>query len=193
LGKLAREYKRLLAEKRSNLEANRRGVEIPLPLLPAGEQFNECELKMLGESAHDVIWLMQHFGYIDAFRLLSYMIRAAAKNDSGFFKELWRRVQSGVPLESPAEPVYSALISLKRCYHREKWDNRSGPFYKRGNSLSRSCLQLPPGQRQPLTLAQIADYVRVFSGRKVSDRALSRHAKVIGIAIAPRGRRKSGT
>ena len=84
------------------------------------------------------------------------MIRAAAKNDSGFFKELWRRVQSGVPSESAAEPVYSALISLKRCYHREKWDNRSGLLYKREIPSLVPVLQLPPGRRPPLTLAQIA-------------------------------------
>jgi hypothetical protein len=193
LGKLVREYKRVLAEKRWNLEANRRGVQIPLPLLPAGEQFNEHELRLLRESGHDVIWVMQHYGFIEAFRLLSYMIRAAAENDSGFFKEFWRRVQSGVPLESPAEPVYSALTSLKRCFNQEKWDDFSGTFYQKEIPSIVPVLKLPPGQRPPLTLAQIADYVRVFGGRTVSDRALSRHAKAIGIPIARRGRRKRGS
>jgi hypothetical protein len=173
LGKLVREYKRVL--------------------LPAGDQFNGNELRLLRESAHDVIWVMQYCGYLDAFRLLSYMIRAAAQNDSGFFKEMWRRVKSGVPLESPAEPVYSALTSLKRCYNKEKWDDFSGTFYEREIPSIVPVLKLAPGQRPPLTLTQIADYVRVFGRRVVSDRALSRHAKAIGIPVAPRGRRKSGT
>jgi hypothetical protein len=41
LGRLANEYKRLLAAERVNLEGNRRGVTIPLPFLPAEEKFSQ--------------------------------------------------------------------------------------------------------------------------------------------------------
>jgi hypothetical protein len=194
LGKLVREYKKVLTENRSYLELNRRGVEIPLPSLPQGDRFSESELsQFLQGTGHDVIWVMQHLGYIDAFRLLSYLIQAAAKNDVNFFREFSQRISCGVPLESPAEPVYSAMISLKRCYNNERWDKVYSTFYERKIPSLVPILKLPIGQRPPLKLAQIADYVRVFGGRTVSDRALSRMAKTIGIPIARRGRGKNGT
>jgi hypothetical protein len=193
LGKLVREYKAVLSEKRSNLEMNRRGVKIPLPYLPQGDKFNESELaQFLHGTGHDVIWVMQHLGYIDAFRLLSYLIQAAAQNDTKFFKEFCRRVCCGVPLESPAEPLYSALISLKNCYEKEM-GKVYGNFYETNIPSLAPVLNLPLGKRPPLTLKQVADYVLVFGGGKISDRALSRHAKTFGIPIASRGRRKSGT
>jgi len=201
LGKLVREYKKVLSESRFYLEMNRRGVKIPLPILPGdltekgksnGEsdsnlQFSKTELNILGDSGHDVIWVMQHLGYIDAFRLLSYLIQAAAKNDANFFKEFCRRVCCGVPLESPAEPLISALISLKRCYEKEM-GKVYGNFYETKIPSLAPVLNLPLGKRPPLTLAQVADYVFVFGGGKISDRALSRQAKTFGIPIAPRGR-----
>jgi hypothetical protein len=194
LGKLVREYKRILNEKRCNLECNRRGVEIPLPYLPQAEYFDEKELNQIVHgSGHDVIWIMQRFGYIDAFRLLSSLIRAAANNDTVFFKEFSRRVSCGVPLESPAEPVYSAMTSLKTVYERETWDRCYRGFYEKDLPSFVSILKLPLGKRPPLKLAQIADYIRVFGRQEVSSRALSRMAKIMGIPVAPRGRTKSGT
>src|ERR1035441_10127430 len=51
LGKLVKEYKKVLAENRSYLEMNRRGVEIPLPFLPGqllkqGESGNELDAEL---------------------------------------------------------------------------------------------------------------------------------------------------
>ncbi|MEI9866503.1 MAG: hypothetical protein WDN00_18500 [Limisphaerales bacterium] len=207
LGKLVREYKKILSESRSYLEMNRRGVEIPLPYLPQGDRFTEPELvQFLHEGGHDVIWVMQHLGYIDAFRLLSYLIQAAANNDTKFFKEFCRRVCCGVPLESPAEPLYSALIGLKKIYksgretegsqQQEKLNPTMTPyllFLKRTLPLLFPVLILPRSKRPPLTLAQVAEYVWVYGGVKISNRALSRHAKTFEIPIASRGRPKNGT
>jgi hypothetical protein len=195
LGRLVERYKKILVEKRWNLEANRR-VEIPLPLLPVGENFNKSEINLLHQTGHDALWTMQGSEYSTALSLLSFLIRAVANDDVTFFDELARRVRSsfalGVPLASGTEPQYSALTELKKLFENPYHDGHD-PFFRKFLPEIIPILKKPPSQRPPLKLSLIGDYVRVFGRIKMSDRALSRAAKIMGIPIASRGRPKCGT
>jgi hypothetical protein len=95
----------------------------------------------------------------------------------------------GVPLTAGAEPAHRALASLKYKYFQQKHTDGDGIL----TPLLERVFRLPPATRPPLTLAQISEYVWVYGKVKMSDRALSRAAKLHGIPVAKRGRRKSGT
>jgi hypothetical protein len=211
LGTLVERYKKILVEKRWNLEANRR-VEIPLPFLPAGEIFDKSEINLLHQTGHDALWTMQGSEYPTALSLLSFLIRAAANSDVKFFEELARRIRSsfvmGVPLTSGAEPVYGTMIGLKRMYNgfdggfvkeppadKRQWDANSSfhAYLKRILPKLFPVLLLPPKQRPPLTVAQIREFVCEHGKLSSSDRALIRAAKIMGIPVAGRGRPKNGT
>jgi hypothetical protein len=211
LGKLVERYKRILVEKRWNLEANR-DIEIPLPLLPAGEIFDKSEINLLHQTGHDALWTMQRSGYTTALSLLSILIRAVANNDVKFFEEFARRIRNnytmGVPLTSGAEPVYGAMIGLKRMYDgfdggivkeppadKREWDANLSfyAYLKRILPKLFPVLKLPPKQRPPLTVAQIREFYCEHCKLPLSDRALIRAAKIMGIPVVGRGRRKNGT
>lgn len=208
LGELVEQYKKILKTNRDTLEMNRPGVEIPLPMLPGSFtdlkslnedeirelKFNKTELHYLDKSAHAAIWAMQGSRWVEALSLLTTMMLAAEKNDTYFFDEFARRIKCGVPLHSPAEPVFSALLSLKECYLREHWQPETvGRFYARETPLLVPVLKCPLGKRPPLTVPQIGQWVWAFAREKKSDRALIRAAKILGIPIAGRGRPKTGT
>ena len=194
LGQLAAKYDQISASDRKFLEMNRREIKIPLPYLPRGEHFDNSEtIQCLRGSGHDIIWVINFLGYYEAFLLLGHLVRAAMNKDAKFFRELARRVESsiamGVPLTAGAEPAYRALASLKYKYLTLKSD----AGLERRTPLLKPVFGFPPGNRPPLTLAQIHECVLVYGGVKISDSAISRAAKLLQIPIAKRGRRKSGT
>jgi hypothetical protein len=211
LGVLVEAYKKALESRRINLELNRRVVEIPLPFLPGhfspdmdlktlsedqirNLQFSKNDLFYLAETAHDAIWAMQGSRAIEALRLLSHLIRAAAKNDTQFFKELHRRILSEAPLNSPVEQVISALVSLKKCYFKERWqEDRHGEmaYHKRETPSLVSVMILPHDKRPPLTVPQIAEWVWAYANVRLSERSLIRQADLIGVPREhKRGQRK---
>lgn len=196
LGQLTAQYGQISEYDRQFLKMNRREIKIPLPYLPRGERFDKSEtMQCLHGSGHDVIWVLNFLGYYEAFLLLGYLIRAAVNKDTKFFKELARRVESSIAMEVPltagVELAYLALASLKYKYLTQKQNNSAGA--EKLTPLLEPVFRLSPGNRPPLTLAQIHEYVWVFGKVRMSDRALSRAAKLLGIPVANRGRRKSGT
>lgn len=213
LGLIADKYEEVLARDRAFLEANRREVKIPLPYLPRGEHFEKSEVpQMLHGSGHDVIWVINFLGYHQVFCLMGYFIRAAVEKRAEFFEEFARRIRNSfamkVPLTSGAEPVYDAMIELKRLYQgfdggflkepptdKRKWDSNSyfAAYFKRELPKLFPILKLPPNQRPPLTVAQIREFVCEHRKLVSSDRALIRAAKLMGILVARRGRPKKGT
>lgn len=236
LGGLVKRYEEARKSTRYNLEANRREVTIPLPMLPGdldeglktrveeqvrkhwnlvrkdefGEKFlkeeteaalatttfDELHLRYLRETAHDAIWAMQGGGFMEGLRLLSALIQAAANNDGEFFKELHRRICCAAPLQSPVEQVTSALLSLKKCYKNWRWsEEHEGPFYEREMPELAKVLKCPPGQRPPLTVPQMAEWVWLFGKIRVDGRTLKRHADAIELTRKnergrPHGRQK---
>jgi len=207
LGKLAKLYQEILKEKRVNLAANRKEVSIPLPFLPAAipaihpsrpgaplddETFAEAELQLLKTSGMDVVWMLQYAGYEDAFRALGRIIEAAANGDAAFFWQLARRIsltvnpKTPVPLDSPAEPHYSALAGLKWEYDNVLSKTNFDPE-NRLPSLAR-VFDFPPGKRPPLHVAEIGAYVKKFTGRDYDDKTLRHAAKQVGIPLARQGR-----
>ena len=207
LGKLVNRWKEALSSNRINLELNQRKIEIPLPFLPGTfsglKSLNEDQIRELKFSptelrylsgGHDAIWAMQRGYEWEALRLLSALIQAAAKNDTNFFKELYRRICCDAPLDWPVERVTSALVSLKACYFTERWqgDHQGvSRFYERETPLLVPVLKHPPGHRPPLTVPQIDEWVWAFAKVRLDERSLKRHADAIELPREHRrGRQK---
>jgi hypothetical protein len=148
-------------------------------------KFDKTHLHYLHESGHAAIWAMQRGNLHKALHFLSTLIRAAAIKDVPFFKELTRRIECDVPLNSPVNSVISALVGLKEKYLKGgvsgRPDDGYSNFFKWNTPLLFPALLLPPPQRPPLNEPQIAEWVWVYAKKRLSARALLRQADLIEI------------